>query len=206
VAGVDALDQPEIDERVECTIDGGDPDGTARSAEAVEDLLRAEAAVLTGEKIDDRAPRAAATVPGVVQRCECVLGPGNRPHYSATDDCENRSHSRLAMTWVAIPLAGVTALSTFAGGLLALRLRRELVTLIALTGGIVVAVALFDVLPEALRSLDDPRDTLAVVGAGFLLFFVGERVLVLHHHDEPEQARAHHRVGALGADGLSIHS
>jgi len=109
------------------------------------------------------------------------------------------------MTWIAIPLAGVTALSTFAGGLLALRLRRELATLIALTGGIVVAVALFDVLPEALQSLE-PRDALAVVGVGFLLFFVGERALVLHHRDEPEQARAHHRVGALGAAGLSVHS
>jgi len=114
--------------------------------------------------------------------------------------------SIVAVAWVAIPLAGVTALSTLAGGLVALRLRRELVTLIALTGGIVVAVALFDVLPEALRSLGDPRDTLAVVGAGFLLFFLAERLLVLHHRDEPEQARAHARVGALGAAGLSVHS
>jgi ZIP family zinc transporter len=107
------------------------------------------------------------------------------------------------MTWIAIPLAGVTVLSTFAGGLIALRLHRELATLIALTGGIVVAVALFDVLPEALRSLDDPRDALAVVGIGFLLFFLGERIVVLHHRDEPEQARAHAKVGAFGAAGLS---
>lgn len=112
----------------------------------------------------------------------------------------------VAATWVAVPLAGVTVFSTLAGGLIALRLRRELATLIALTGGIVVAVALFDVLPEALRSLGDPRDTLAIVGAGFLLFFVAERLLVLHHRDEPQQARAHARVGAVGAAGLSIHS
>ncbi len=110
------------------------------------------------------------------------------------------------MTWIAIPLAGVTVLSTLAGGLLALRLRRELASLIALTGGIVVAVALFDVLPEALRSFEEPRDALAIVGGGFLLFFVAERLVVLHHRDEPEQARAHARVGALGAAGLSIHS
>ena len=45
----------------------------------------------------------------------------------------------VAATWVAVPLAGVTVLSTLAGGLVALRLRRELLTLIALTGGIVVA-------------------------------------------------------------------
>src|SRR5919201_1670460 len=70
-----------------------------------------------------------------------------------------------AVAWVAIPLAGVTVLSTLAGGLVALRLRRELMTLIALTGGIVVAVALFDVLPEALKSLDEPRNVLGRVGA-----------------------------------------
>ncbi len=108
--------------------------------------------------------------------------------------------------WVAVPLAGVTVLSTLAGGLLALRLRRELGTLIALTGGIVVAVALFDVLPEALRSLGEQRDVLGIVGGGFLLFFVAERLLVLHHRDEPAQARAHSDVGALGAAALSVHS
>ena len=50
---------------------------------------------------------------------------------------------------LAIPLAGLTVISTLAGGLVALRLARVLTTAIALTGGIVVAVALFHVLPEA---------------------------------------------------------
>ena len=109
------------------------------------------------------------------------------------------------MTWIAVPLAGITVLSTLAGGLVALRLRSELTTVIALTGGVVVAVALFDVLPEALQILE-PRDALAVVGAGFVLFFVAERLLVLHHRDEPDQARAHERVGAMGAGALSVHS
>jgi ZIP family zinc transporter len=108
--------------------------------------------------------------------------------------------------WVAIPLAGVTVVSTFVGGVTALRLRRELATAIALTGGIVVAVALFDVLPEAIDAVDDPRRVTGLVGAGFLGFFLAERLLVLHHRDEPEQARAHARVGALGAAGLSVHS
>jgi ZIP family zinc transporter len=98
------------------------------------------------------------------------------------------------LAWIAVPLAGITVLSTL-----------ELMTAIALTGGIVVAVALFDVLPEALQTLE-PRDALALVGAGFVLFFLAERALVLHHRDEPHQARAHAQVGALGAGALSIHS
>ena len=45
-----------------------------------------------------------------------------------------------------------------------------------------------------------------LVGAGFLAFFLAERPLVLHHRDEPEQARGHAQVGVLGAAGLSLHS
>ena len=110
------------------------------------------------------------------------------------------------MNWIAIPLAGVTVLSTLAGGLTAVRLRRDLTTAIALTGGIVVAVALFDVLPEAIDSVNDSRRVTALVGAGFLAFFLAERLVVLHHRDEAEQAQAHAQVGALGAAGLSLHS
>ncbi len=110
------------------------------------------------------------------------------------------------MSWLAIPLASLTVASTLAGGAVALRLRRELQTVIALTGGIVVAVALFDVLPEALDAVGDARRVSALVGAGFLAFFLAERGLVLHHRDEAEQARAHAQVGVLGAAGLSLHS
>jgi ZIP family zinc transporter len=110
------------------------------------------------------------------------------------------------VAWVAIPLAGLTVLSTLAGGIVALRLARELGTAIALTGGVVVAVALFHVLPEAIESVGDPHRVGLLVGAGFVFFFLAERALVLHHRDEPEQARAHARVGALGAAGLSLHS
>jgi zinc transporter, ZIP family len=110
------------------------------------------------------------------------------------------------VTWIALPFAALTVASTLAGGLLALRMRRELPTLIALTGGIVVAVALFDVLPEAMEAVGDAHDVAALIGAGFLAFFLAERGLVLHHRDDPAQARAHAQVGAIGAGGLSLHS
>ena len=109
-------------------------------------------------------------------------------------------------SWVAVPLSLLTVLSTALGGLLALRLHHALETVIALTGGVVVAVALFDVLPEAISTVDNPRLVTGLVGAGFLGFFLVERVLVLHHRDDPEHARAHAPVGALGAAGLSLHS
>jgi zinc transporter, ZIP family len=108
--------------------------------------------------------------------------------------------------WWAIPLAALTTISTLAGGYVALRVRGDLQTLIALTGGIVVAVALFDVLPEAFDAVGNARRVTWVVGAGFLAFFLAERALVLHHRDDEEHTRAHHHVGALGAAGLSLHS
>ena len=110
------------------------------------------------------------------------------------------------MTWIAVPLAGLTVLSTLAGGALAIRLHRELKTAIALSGGIVVAVALFDLVPEALEAIGDDRRVTTLVGAGFLLFFIAERFLVLHHRDDPAQARAHGDVGALGAAALAFHT
>jgi len=109
-------------------------------------------------------------------------------------------------SWIAIPLASLTVLSTLLGGAFALRLGNRIHTLIALSGGIVVAVALFDVLPEAIDSVGDSRRVVTLVGAGFLAFFLAQRLLVLHHRDEAEEARAHARVGALGAAGLSAHS
>jgi len=111
-----------------------------------------------------------------------------------------------AVTWIAIPFACFAAGMTLAGGRIALKLSHNLPTVIAFTGGIVVAVALFDVLPEAIDAIGDAKTTAALVGGGFLAFFLIERLLVLHHRDDPEQARAHHQVGALGAIGLSVHS
>jgi zinc transporter ZupT len=108
---------------------------------------------------------------------------------------------------IAIPLTAFAVLTTMAGGLVALRMSHSLPTVIALSGGIVVAVALFDILPEAIDLLPDDSTAIgALMGAGFLTFFLFERVLVLHHRDEPADARAHHQVGTLGALGLSAHS
>jgi zinc transporter ZupT len=110
------------------------------------------------------------------------------------------------VSWIAIPLSLCTVLSTLAGGLTALRLRKHIETVMTLSGGVVVAVALFDVLPEAIDGIDDSRRVTSLVAAGFLLFFFFQRAIVLHHRDDPEAARAHHRVGAFGAAALSVHS
>jgi len=108
------------------------------------------------------------------------------------------------------PLAFVfglaTMVSTLAGGAVAIRLARYLSLVLSLTGGMVVAVALIDVLPEAMRNVGDPQRVGTFAAAGFVAFLIAEQAIVLHHRDDADQARAHRQVGALGASGLTIHS
>ena len=112
----------------------------------------------------------------------------------------------LATPWLAVPLAVCTAISTAIGGLVALRLRRDLGTVIAFSGGVVVAVAIFDVLPEAERSLGNVAHASWLIGAGFLGAFLANRFVTIHHRDDEDQAKAHRQVGALGAAALCLHS
>jgi zinc transporter, ZIP family len=107
---------------------------------------------------------------------------------------------------IAIPLAGLTVVATLIGGRVGLRFSSRLPTLLALTGGVVVAVALLDVLPEGIKGVDDTDLATALVAAGFLGFFLAERALVLHDRDEAMATLGGERVGILGAAGLSVHS
>jgi len=107
---------------------------------------------------------------------------------------------------IAIPLAGLTVLATLAGGRIGLRFSNHLETLLALTGGVVVAIALLDVLPEGIEGVGNLDQATALVAAGFLAFFFAERLLVLHDREEAAEALSSERVGILGAAGLSAHS
>jgi zinc transporter, ZIP family len=107
---------------------------------------------------------------------------------------------------IAIPLAGLTVVATLIGGRVGLRFSDRLPTLLALTGGVVVAVALLDVLPEGIKGVGDIDLATALVAAGFLAFFLAERALVLHDRDEAVATLGGERVGFLGAAGLSVHS
>ncbi len=107
---------------------------------------------------------------------------------------------------IAIPLAGLTVIATLLGGQIGLRFSDRLQTLLALTGGIVVAIALFDVLPEGIEGVGDVDQATALVAAGFLAFFLAERLLVLHDRTDAVETLSSERVGILGAAGLSAHS
>ena len=109
------------------------------------------------------------------------------------------------MNWIAVPLAGLTVVSTLAGGYVALRLHRELTTLIALTGGVVVGVALFDVLPEAIDAVDNAAASRASSGSGSSSSS-SPNGCSCSITATTRAGAAHEQVGVLGAAGLSLHS
>ena len=86
------------------------------------------------------------------------------------------------MVAVVTPLAfGVAAsLATLAGGLLGLRLARRIVLLLGLTAGIVLGVALFDLVPEALAlgaAVPGTRGVLTWVAAGLAGYMAFGRLI-----------------------------
>ena len=74
-AELDPLQEALLGQEVEDAVDARDPDGSAVAPELVEDLLRRQAAVLSSEQLDDRAPRDAVPVAAAAERSERALGP-----------------------------------------------------------------------------------------------------------------------------------
>ncbi len=108
-----------------------------------------------------------------------------------------------------LPIVAVAAfLSTFLGGLFALRLHDRLHLILGFSAGAVIGVAFFDLLPESLELIGSQYDlatTTALIGLGFGMYLILDRLIILHHHHENEP-HAHEARGAWGAGALSLHS
>jgi len=104
-------------------------------------------------------------------------------------------------------VAAITFFSTGLGGLVAVRFRDRLHLLLGFSAGAVLGVVFFDLVPEIFAQRP-PGTVMLGAAAGFLAFFVLERVTRLHGAREHEHASGAHEaeVGMAGAIGLSIHS
>jgi len=102
--------------------------------------------------------------------------------------------------------------ATLAGGALALRLRDRLHLILAFSAGAIIALAFFDLLPEAIKigsSTFEPASVLAIAAVGFFGYTVLDRMILLHaHHDRGRRAgrRRARRTPWAGAGSLSVHS
>jgi zinc transporter ZupT len=105
-------------------------------------------------------------------------------------------------------------ISTMLGGGLALQLRNKLYLILGFSAGAVVAVAFFDLMPEALGLAGNTYQLSTVVtfvALGFFTYLFLDRILLLGHTHghEAESAHAHQEGesrGALRAASLSVHS
>ncbi|MDB5264928.1 MAG: hypothetical protein JWN64_499 [Parcubacteria group bacterium] len=107
----------------------------------------------------------------------------------------------------------VAACATLIGGLLALRLRDRLHLILGFSAGAILAVAFFDLLPEALElgeNFYSPSTLLTATALGFFAYVILDRLILLHTHSDEEQCEAgvhkNSKRGIFGASSLSGHS
>jgi ZIP family zinc transporter len=110
-----------------------------------------------------------------------------------------------------ILLSIATFFSTYFGGLLAVRLKNKLHLIMGFTAGVLLGVVSFDILPEIITQIreNNSNSTEAMVAlvAGFLIFHILEKTLLIHHAHEGDYAEHHHpQVGVLSALALAGHS
>lgn len=101
-----------------------------------------------------------------------------------------------------------TALSTFLGGVFALKYKDKLHLILSFSAGAVIGVAFFDLLPESMDLMSgmySSRVVTAIAAIGFASFMLLDRLTVFHGHSEEECHNPYHR-GKLGASSLVLHS
>lgn len=108
---------------------------------------------------------------------------------------------------IIIGIALAASLATFIGGSFALRFRDKLHLILGFSAGAVAGVALFDLLPEAIRlgALYHTPETVALfIALGLFGYLILDRLILLHTHEEDDVVNAPR--GFFGALTLSAHS
>jgi zinc transporter ZupT len=104
-----------------------------------------------------------------------------------------------------------TFISTFTGGLFAVRNKERLHLIMGFTAGVLLGVVAFDIFPEIISTIGttgiDPTYPMIALVAGFLIFHILEKGIMLHHSHEDEYAEHKHpQVGVASALALAGHS
>ncbi len=109
--------------------------------------------------------------------------------------------------WISI----AALVSTFLGGIFALRFKDKLHLILGFSAGAIIGVAFFDLLPEAIElgSKDfDVAFMTSIVALGFISYTILDRFVFFHSHDDEHDnlEKNLNNRGILGAGSLSFHS
>jgi zinc transporter ZupT len=102
-------------------------------------------------------------------------------------------------------------ISTYGGGLLAIKLKNKLHLIMGFVAGVLLGVVFFDILPEIIEQIKiynlEPTSVMVSLVFGFLLFHILEKTILIHHaHEGDYAAHIHPEVGVLSALALIGHS
>lgn len=101
--------------------------------------------------------------------------------------------------------------SILLGGLFAMKLKNKLHFIMAFAAGILLGVVSFDIFPEIIEQVKiydlDPIAVMIALVAGFLLFHILEKTILIHYAHEIDYAEHKHpHVGVISALALVGHS
>lgn len=110
-------------------------------------------------------------------------------------------------------ISGLAFVATLLGGVFALKFRDRLHLILGFSAGAVIGVALFDLLPESISLAAQhygPATLSLFIAAGFFVYLIIDRLILLHPHTHHDHAHAHDDApparGAFGALTLAAHS
>jgi zinc transporter ZupT len=103
------------------------------------------------------------------------------------------------------------AVAALAGGFTAIRSKKQLHLAMAITSGLVLGLVGFDLLPEIFEGVErtglDPVWPMMLFVAGFLVFHVVEKIILVHGANEPNyKEHSHPKLGIARAVALACHS
>jgi len=112
---------------------------------------------------------------------------------------------------LALFFTSLAMVSTLTGGYIAIAAHRRVHLLLGLGAGVLLGAVFFDLLPESLSVADtqgwSAKTILALVLAGFLVFYLTERLIILNACPVGDcENEAHRQIGRLSAIGLIFHS
>ena len=111
--------------------------------------------------------------------------------------------------WISI----AALVSTFLGGIFALRFKDKLHLILGFSAGAIIGVAFFDLLPEAIALGSTNYDVsyiTSIMALGFIVYTILDRFIFFHSHGQDEHddvvEQYKNKRGVFGAGSLSVHS